>query len=182
MDTEQTGQSRPWLAVGQEIAALLERIDAKTFFRIAQTFDDEARRWFFSGQGRSGLAAQMAAMRLMHVGSNVHFVGEVTAPSIRKGDGLVVISGSGETPVSVTFARIAKAEGAEVIVFTRAAKSTLAALADAVLLVPVEKTQQFGGSLFEQSSLILFDAMIVEMAQRIPDAHQRMLHRHTNLQ
>ena len=182
MDTEQTGQSRPWLAVGQEIAALLDRIDAKTFFRIVQAFDDETRRWFFSGQGRSGLAAQMAAMRLMHVGRNVHFVGEVTAPSIRKGDGLVVISGSGETPVSVNFARIAKAEGAEVILFTRAAKSTLAALADAVLLVPVEKTQQFGGSLFEQSSLILFDAMILEMAQRIPDAHQRMLRRHTNLQ
>ena len=182
VDTEQTGQSRPWLAVGQEIAALLDRIDAKTFFRIVQAFDDETRRWFFSGQGRSGLAAQMAAMRLMHVGRNVHFVGEVTAPSIRKGDGLVVISGSGETPVSVNFARIAKAEGAEVIVFTRAAKSTLAALADAVLLVPVEKTQQFGGSLFEQSSLILFDAMILEMAQRIPDAHQRMLRRHTNLQ
>ena len=182
MDTEQTGQSRPWLAVGQEITALLNRIDAKTFFRIVQAFDDETRRWFFSGQGRSGLAAQMAAMRLMHVGRNVHFVGEVTAPSIRKGDGLVVISGSGETPVSVNFARIAKAEGAEVIVFTRAAKSTLAALADAVLLVPVETTQQFGGSLFEQSSLILFDAMILKMAQRIPDAHQRMLRRHTNLQ
>ena len=182
MDTEQTGQSRPWLAVGQEIAALLDRIDAKTFFRIVQAFDDETRCWFFSGQGRSGLAAQMAAMRLMHVGRNVHFVGEVTAPSIRKGDGLVVISGSGETPVSVNFAKIAKAEGAKVILFTRAAKSTLAALADAVLLVPVENTQQFGGSLFEQSSLILFDAIILEMARRIPDAHQRMLRRHTNLQ
>jgi 6-phospho-3-hexuloisomerase len=168
--------------VGQEIAVLLERIDAKAFFRIVQTFDDETRRWFFSGQGRSGLAAQMAAMRLMHVGRNVHFVGEVTAPSIRKGDGLVVISGSGETPVSVNFARIAKAEGAEVILFTRAAKSTLAAIADLVLLVPVEKTEQFGGSLFEQGSLILFDAMILEMARRIPDAHQRMFRRHTNLQ
>jgi 6-phospho-3-hexuloisomerase len=182
VDTEETDQSRPWLAVGQEIAALLNRIDAKAFFRIVQAFDDETRRWFFSGQGRSGLAAQMAAMRLMHVGRNVHFVGEVTAPSIRKGDGLVVISGSGETPVSVNFARIAKEEGAEVIVFTRAAKSTLAALADAMLLVPVEKTQQFGGSLFEQSSLILFDAIILEMARRIPDAHQRMLRWHTNLQ
>ena len=118
----------------------------------------------------------------MHVGRNVHSVGEVTAPSIRKCDGLVIVSGSGETPVSVNFARIAKAEGAEVILFTRAPKSTLAALADAMLLVPVEKTQQFGGSLFEQCSLILFDAIILEIAQRIPDAHQRMLRRHTNLQ
>jgi 6-phospho-3-hexuloisomerase len=182
VDAEQTDQSRPWLAVGKEVADVLSRIDAKPFFRIVQAFDDETRCWFFSGQGRSGLAAQMAAMRLMHVGRNVHSVGEVTAPSIRKCDGLVIVSGSGETPVSVNFARIAKAEGAEVILFTRAPKSTLAALADAMLLVPVDKTQQFGGSLFEQCSLVLFDAIILQIAQRIPDAHQRMLRRHTNLQ
>ena len=68
MDTEQTDQSRPWLAVGQEIADLLQRIEASSFFRVVQAFADETRRWFFSGQGRSGLAAQMAAMRVMHVG------------------------------------------------------------------------------------------------------------------
>ena len=158
------------------------RVDAKPFFRTVQAFEDETRRWFFSGQGRSGLVAQMAAMRFMHVGRNVHFVGEVTAPSIRAGEGLVIVSGSGETPVSVNFARIAKTEGAEVILFTRAPKSTLASLADAMLLVPVEKTRQFGGSLFEQCSLILFDAIVLEIARRIPDAHQRMLRRHTNLQ
>lgn len=182
MDTEQTDQSRPWLAVGQEIADLLNRIDTKSFFRIVQAFDDESRCWFFSGQGRSGLVGQMAAMRFMHLGRDVHFVGEVTAPSIREGDGLVIVSGSGETPVNVNFARIAKAEGAELILFTRAPKSTLAGLADTMLLVPIETTRQFGGSLFEQGSLILFDAIILELAQRIPDAHQRMLRRHTNLQ
>jgi 6-phospho-3-hexuloisomerase len=182
VDAQQTDQSRPWLAVGKELADVLGRVEAESFFRIAHAFDDAARRWFFSGQGRSGLAAQMAAMRFMHVGRQVHFVGEVTAPSIRRGEGLVIVSGSGETPVSVSFARIAKNEGAQVILLTRAPKSTLASLADEVLLVPVEKSRQFGGSLFEQGSLILFDAIILEIAGRIPDAHQRMLGRHTNLQ
>jgi 6-phospho-3-hexuloisomerase len=182
VDAEQTDQSRPWLAVEKEVADVLSRIDAKPFFRIVQAFEDETRRWFFSGQGRSGLVARMAAMRFMHVGRNVHFVGEVTAPSIRTGEALVIVSGSGETPVSVNFAKIAKTEGAEVILFTRAPKSTLVSLADATLLVPVEKTRQFGGSLFEQSSLILFDAIILEIARRIPDAHQLMHRRHTNLQ
>ncbi len=124
----------------------------------------------------------MAATRLMHGWRNVHFVGEVTAASIRRGDGLVIVSGSGETPVSVNFARIAKSEGAEEILFTRAPKSMLATIADAMILVPVEKTLQFGGSLFEQSSLVLFDAIILEIARRVPGAHQRMLRRHTNLQ
>jgi 6-phospho-3-hexuloisomerase len=182
VDAEQTYQSRPWLAVGKEVADVLSRIDAKPFFRIVQAFEDETRRWFFSGQGRSGLVARMAAMRFMHVGRNVHFVGEVTAPSIRTGEGLIIVSGSGETPVSVNFAKIAKTESAEVILFTRASKSTLVSLADAVLLVPVGKTRQFDGSLFEQSSLILFDAIILEITRRLPDAHQLMLRRHTNLQ
>ncbi len=50
----------------------------------------------------------MAAMRFMHMGREAHVVGEATAPSIRAGDGLVIVSGSGETAVSVNFARIAK--------------------------------------------------------------------------
>ena len=182
MDTGQTETSRPWMAVGQEIAALLERIDAKSFFRVVQAFEDDARRWFFSGQGRSGLVAQMTAMRFMHLGRDAHVAGEATAPSIRKGDGLVIVSGSGETAISVNFARIAKDEKAEVVLVTHKPESTLARLADAVLLVPVEKTEQFGGSLFEQVSLILLDAVVLELARGIPDAYRRMHHRHANLQ
>jgi 6-phospho-3-hexuloisomerase len=170
------------MAMGQEIADVLQRVEAEAFHRVVRVFDDTARRWFFSGQGRSGLAAQMAAMRFMHMGRPTHFVGEVTTPSVRKGDGLVIVSGSGETAVSVNFARIAKAEGAEVILLTHKPNSKLAGIADAVLVVPVEKTSQFGGSLFEQCSLILLDAIVLELARRLPDAHGRMHHRHANLQ
>jgi 6-phospho-3-hexuloisomerase len=182
VDTGETKKSWPWVAVGQEITDLLERVEPDAFFRLVKAFDDEARRWFFSGQGRSGLAAQMAAMRFMHMGRKAHFVGEATAPSIRAGDGLVIVSGSGETAVSVNFARIAKRESAEVILITHKPESTLAGIADAVLVVPVAKTQQFGGSLFEQASLIILDAIVLELARSIPDAHRRMHHRHANLQ
>lgn len=182
MDSRQTAQSRPWLAVGQEIAELLARIDADAFAKVVDAFGDPAQRWFFSGQGRSGLVAQMAAMRFMHIGRNVHYVGEVSAPSIRQGDALLVISGSGETPVSVGFARIAKAEGAKVATLTHKPKGTLAGIADIVLPVPVEATEQFGGSLFEQSCLLLLDGVVLGLAREMPDAHKIMLHRHTNLQ
>jgi 6-phospho-3-hexuloisomerase len=168
--------------VGQEVAELLARVDADAFARLTAAFDDPARRWFFSGQGRSGLVAQMAAMRFMHLGRQVHFVGEVSAPSIRAGDALLVISGSGETPVSVGFARIAKQEGATVATLTHKPKGTLAQIADVVLHVPVETTAQFGGSLFEQSCLLLLDSVVLSLASRLPDAHRKMLHRHTNLQ
>jgi len=182
MDSREIAQSRPWLAVGQEIAGLLARIDPQAFAQVVDAFRDPAQRWFFSGQGRSGLVAQMAAMRFMHLGRQVHFVGEVSAPSIRKGDALLVISGSGETPVSVGFARIAKAESAKVVTLTHKPKAMLAQIADVVLPVPVEETRQFGGSLFEQSCLLLLDGVILSLTGDMPDAHGVMLHRHTNLQ
>src|SRR5262249_49761484 len=96
--------SQPWLTVEQEIAERLSRIDAQSFRNLVQAFENRDRRWFFSGQGRSGLVAQMAAMRLMHVGYETHFVGEATAPSVRKGDGLLLVCGSGQTPISLQFA------------------------------------------------------------------------------
>ena len=182
MDAGAAAQSRAWLALGQEIIEVLGKVDPEAFFRVVRAFDDCKRRWFFSGQGRSGLAASMAAMRAMHLGRIVHVVGEASAPSIRAGDGLLMISGSGETPVSVAFARIAKAERAVLIVVTRQPESVLANLADEVLHVPVTRSAQFGGSLFEQCSLILLDAVIFELGRHVPDANTRMAHRHTNLQ
>jgi len=168
--------------VGQEIADLLARIDPQAFQRVIEAFEPQGRRWFFSGQGRSGLSAQMAAMRFMHIGHEVHFLGEVTAPSVRAGDGLLIISGSGQTPVSVGFAEIARSEGAQVILLTHKPESKLAGIADIVLPVPVQETAQFGGSLFEQCCLILLDSVILDLTARIPDAHSLMWHRHTNMQ
>lgn len=182
MDKGTSAGTGTWLAVGQEIAELLGRVDPLAFSGLVEIFRDPGRRWFFSGQGRSGLAARMSAMRFMHLGRKVHFVGEVTAPSIREGDGLLVISGSGETPVSLGYAKIAKAEGAAVVTLTHKAVASLAQIADVVLPIPIAATEQFGGSLFEQASLILLDAVVMEIAGTLPDAHATMAYRHTNLQ
>jgi 6-phospho-3-hexuloisomerase len=182
MDQGSIAQSGAWLAVGREIAQTLQHVDAGAFHRVVDVLRDERRRWFFSGQGRSGLVAEMASMRFMHLGRSAHFVGEATAPSIRAGDGLLLVSGSAETTISIHFAHVAKAEGAYIVLITREPSSALAKLADCVLLAPVARTAQFGGSLFEQTSLILLDAIVLELMRQIPDAPKTMLSRHTNLQ
>lgn len=142
----------------------------------------QAGRIFFSGQGRSGLAAQMAAMRFMHLGMQAHFVSEVTAPSIRSGDTLVLISGSGRTPVSIGFARIARDEGARVLLVTHQESSPLHELADTALVLPVAGSRQFGGTLFEQSAIILLDSIVHGLMRDLPDAVATMSYNHTNLQ
>ncbi len=182
MDTGKTGGTGAWLAVGREITDVLQRIDAAAYRRLLDFCSVDDCRWFFTGQGRSGLAAQMAAMRFMHLGRDAHYVGEATAPSVRKGDRLVVVSGSGGTPVSVSFATIAKQEGAGLALLTYRPQSQIAGMADVVMPVPAEGSIQFGGSLFEVSSLILLDAVVLDLTARTPDAHAKMMRRHTNLQ
>jgi 6-phospho-3-hexuloisomerase len=173
---------RSWHAVRDEVAAVLSSVSASQMAGAAALFTDRTRRWFCSGQGRSGLVAQMVAMRLMHVGFDVHVVGEPTAPSVNEGDGLVMISGSGETPVTMHLTRLALGFGAQVLAVTTRADSTLAGLAHAVIEVPVTATGQFGGSLFEQSALLLLDAVVLEITAPDPQAHADMKARHTNLQ
>jgi 6-phospho-3-hexuloisomerase len=168
--------------VGRELTELLDRVDADQFDAFAREAEAADRRWFFTGQGRSGLSAQMAAMRFMHLGRESHVLGEATAPSVRRGDRLVVVSGSGRTPVSISFARIAKEEGAHVLLVTYSPDSPLAELADVTLVAPVRETVQLMGNLFEQSALVLLDAVAMHVAERDPQAKAAMALRHTNMQ
>jgi 6-phospho-3-hexuloisomerase len=165
-----------------EVGTVLSAVPADHLSAAVALFADRGRRWFFSGQGRSGLVAQMAAMRLMHVGFDAHVVGEATAPAVREGDGLVMVSGSGETPIGLHLARRALEFGVHLLVVTGRADSTLAGLAEAVIEVPAVGTGQFGGTLFEQSALLLLDALALDITGGDPDAYATMQRRHTNLQ
>jgi len=95
-----------------------------------------AKRVFVTGAGRSGLALRMAAMRLMHLGLDVHVAGEVTAPAIASGDLLLVASGSGTTAGAVHAAEVARKVGAEVLALTAARESKLAQLAQSLIVIP----------------------------------------------
>ena len=69
------------------------------------------------------------------------------------------------------------------VLLTHKPNSTLAGIADAVLLVPVEQTAQFGGSLLRaEQPRAAPTAIVLELARGIPDAHRRMSLRHANLQ
>ena len=128
------------------------------------------------------MAPAASAMRLMHAGFDVHAVGEPTAPAIGEGDGLVIFSASGETAVTVHLARLAKDFGARILAITTRADGTLAGLADTVIEVPATRTGQFGGSLFEQSALLLLDAVVLALTAADPLAYSEMQARHANLQ
>ncbi len=129
-----------------------------------------ASRIFLLGEGRSGLVGRMFAMRLMHLGHGAFVVGETTTPAIAEGDLLIAISGSGETGTVVMMADGARTAGAELTAVTANAESRLARMADLVVFLPTQhklqgsSSRQYGGSLFEQTTLLLFETMISLLA------------------
>jgi 6-phospho-3-hexuloisomerase len=145
---------------------------------------------FTVGTGRSGLALQMAAMRFMHLGKAAHVVGETTAPAIGDGDVLVAASGSGSTKRVVAAARTASEQGAHVLAITTDPDSDLAALAAEILVVPAADKQdfdgtrsaQYAGSLFEQSVLILTDALFHVLWQTSGTQARELWRLHANLE
>lgn len=180
-----TGTASPvdaWLTAQEELARVFGNLDQDELVAFARTLADAPGRMFFTGQGRSGLAAQMAAMRFMHMGRVVHFVGEATAPSVVLGDTFVVVSGSGQTPVSVKFAQTAKQEGALVLLVTHQSRSLLSDIADQSITIRTTESVQFGGTLFEQSALILLDSVVAYITSTMADAFALMRYNHANLQ
>lgn len=151
---------------------------------------DDAERVFVHGAGRSGLALRMTAMRLMHLGLEVHVVGEVTTPAVADGDVLLTASGSGTTSGIVAAARTAVDAGARVAAITTAADSPLADLAEAVLVVPAADKQdrsgsasaQYAGGLFEQTVVLLGDAVFHALWKRSGADADELWPRHANLE
>ncbi len=143
-----------------------------------------ARAIFITGEGRSGLVGRCFAMRLMHLGLTVHFVGDSTAPALSPGDLLVAISGSGETVLTQTIARLARQAGGQVITVTAVGESSLDSLAELTLIVPAELQDaiQFGRSLFEQSALIALDVVALLLQQKLGQTNKQMEARHANLE
>ncbi len=150
----------------------------------------DADRVFVIGAGRSGLALRMTAMRLMHLGLEVHVVGDVTTPAITAGDVLLTASGSGTTGAIVRAAENAAEEGARIGVVTTAPDSALARLATAVVSVPAAdkvdrsgtSSAQYAGGLFEQFVVVLGDALFHSLWKRSGLSADDLWPRHANLE
>ena len=149
-----------------------------------------ANRIFVAGAGRSGLAMKMGAMRLMHLGLSVYVAGEVITPAVQQGDLLIVASASGTTTGMVQAAQTAKKVGANLLLFTTALQSSLAALADYVIEIPAASKQQFGkrasqqyaGALFEQSVVLVMDILFHHLWHLRGETQQELWKRHANLE
>lgn len=175
--------------ISQELQKSAASVSEIELARTAALLVD-AERVFVHGAGRSGLGLQMTAMRLMHLGLDVHVVGEVTTPAIRAGDVLLTASGSGTTTGIVAAARAAKAARARVAAITTDQSSTLGELADATIVVPAATkldrsgaaSSQYAGSLFEQTVVLIGDALFHSLWLGSGASADELWPRHANLE
>ena len=169
-----------------KIAGILDATES-TYDEKLTAMLDKAKRIFISGAGRSKLVGNFFAMRLVHSGYDVSVVGEVVTPSIKKGDLLIIISGSGETEQLIAFTNSAKKIGADIMLISSKAESTIGDLADGVF--QVGSSELYGkvqgmpmGTVFELSTLVFLEATVSHIIHDKGIPEETMRERHANLE
>ncbi|MDO4960911.1 MAG: 6-phospho-3-hexuloisomerase [Eubacteriales bacterium] len=164
----------------KEIEGVLAQVKDEELENVMASFSKD-RRIFVDGEGRSGFSAKGFAMRLMHLGYTVYFVGETITPAVKDGDLFIAVSGSGKSANVVNDAKKAKAAGAELIAVTSKPESPLAVEAAKLLVIPGtvkgdtgagRASVQLLSSLFDQSLHITLDALCLLISRRDNTANE----------
>lgn len=177
-------------AVSDELRAVMQRVDEH---EVQDLLDRllAARRVVLVGVGREGLTARAFAMRLAHAGVDAHWVWDDTTPPVGPGDLVVAVSGSGRIPHIEAVMSNARDAGASTAVVTAAPDGVTAAAADARVFVPATAYLASGdlvasiqpmGSLFEQSTLVLFDSLILMLIAEKGLVFADLAARHRNIE
>jgi 6-phospho-3-hexuloisomerase len=150
-----------------------------------------ARRIAVYGCGREGLAIKGFAMRLFHLGRDVHVIGDMTVPPLGPGDLLIVTSGTGHLPSGESFMQIANAAGAETLVISAQPLGSTPQMASHIVTIPAQTMADDRsahasllpmGSLFEFAETLFFELVVLALRDQLGETADTMRARHTNLE
>ncbi|MGZ7127405.1 MAG: 6-phospho-3-hexuloisomerase [Halobacteriota archaeon] len=183
----------------QAIADEIDYSEVKTLVTDILAAQQNQKRLFVMGAGRSGLVVKGFAMRLMHLGFNVYVVGETVTPAVETGDLLIVISGSGETKSIIDMSALAKAKGTRLAAVTSNRDSTLGTISDAIVVVK-GRTKASGmdfmerqvvgshisfaplGTMFEISTMVFLDGIIAALMEITKKSEEDLKKKHATLE
>lgn len=170
--------------VSDYIKTISKKLDKENINKLINEIIN-TKRIFLMGAGRSGLEARAFAMRLMHLGFDVHIIGDVTTPVPTKEDLVIIISGSGKTQSIVDLGTDIKGKGPKMAIITTNKDYYL--ILDMAIIIPViiedidkDLRECFlpMGTLFEVVSHIFLDAIISELKYRTGTTEAKMKDRH----
>jgi len=152
------------------------------------------RKFFLLASGRSAFILQCFATRLVHLGAEVYMVTNLASmPALSKEDILIVLSGSGTTPIVVSLLKnyvntvkpygivtitshpetiIGRVGDITIKLKGRTKRDTDASQSDTAVLTP-EGTQ------FEIAAFVYLDAIIAELAIKMGKTNEDLLKAHS---
>lgn len=173
------------------VAENAKNVAATQFGEIEKLYEYAKNAEFVitSGKGRSGFMARFFAQRLSHVlqtPGKVYYINDTTTPRINKNCVVVIISGSGETGTQVRLANEVKnIIGAKLVVITSNPNSSIARIADCVIIVPGRNTKEPEsilplGTKFEISALAVLEAFNGYVIEKDGITPQKLEEMHRN--
>ncbi|KAH7659537.1 6-phospho-3-hexuloisomerase protein [Dioscorea alata] len=156
-------------------------------------------RIFVHGVGREGLMLRALCMRLYHLGLSAHPIGDVTTPPASPGDLLIASAGPGGFSTVDAICHVARSAGARVVLITARPESESEArrCADAIAYLPArtmaDDEEEGGsgappavrlpmGSLYEGALFVLFEMLVLRLAEVLGQSPAQLRSRHTNLE
>ena len=150
-----------------------------------------SERVFFSGVGRVKLSLEAIAKRWYHLNIETVVVGQITEPPIGKNDLLIVGSGSGESIIPLSIAKIAKSFDAKIVHIGSNENSSMNKYSDLFIRIPTStklkvegeiKSKQPMTSLFDHSLLIMGDIISMQLIELDSNNKGDLRLRHANLE
>lgn len=160
-------------------------------FRILTEAIASARRIVVYGCGREGLMMRALAMRLYHLGCDVHVQGDMSCPPLGRGDLFLVASGPGKLATVHALIGQARGAGAKVACITAEPDGPDARAADIRMVIPVQTMARDlsapssvlpMGSVFEGAMFLAFELLVLTLRDRLQQAPDQMRARHTNME
>lgn len=174
----------------EELRAGAAMVDPGQFAAWLQAIHG-ARRIVAYGCGREGLMMRALAMRLYHLGCDVHMQGDMSCPPLGPGDLLLVSSGPGRLSTVAALMAQARASGARIACLTAEPQGPDPQSADLTLVIPVQTMARDlsapssvlpMGSVFEGAMFVIFELLVLALRPLRGESLESMRARHTNLE
>lgn len=154
------------------------------------------RRFFLLASGRSAFILQCFATRLVHLGAEVHIITNLgSIPALRKKDLLIVLSGSGTTPIVLSMLKnyINTLKPHSVVVITSHPETMIGRVGDITILLKGRSKSDHRknddtailtpeGTQFEICAFCYLDALIAELAVKMGEIDdENMSQKHSQI-
>ncbi len=179
----------------------IEHLNKPKHFKYTQKFIDfmyegliNRRRFFLLASGRSAFILQCFATRLVHLGAEIYIITNLASnPALREEDILIVLSGSGTTPIVVSLLNsyVNSVKPHAIVTITSHPETVIGRVGDVTIKLfgrtKRDRTQEGDdtailtpeGTAFEQVAFTYLDAIIAELAIKLGKTNEDLLNNHS---